>query len=190
MNLKDISPDAVSFLQLGPFSINATIVFTWLIMAILTLVSWLATRNLSTGPKISRWQNLLEVIVRGTQKQIREVSQQEPSRYLPFVGTLFMFIAMSNVLTIIPGYIPPTARAGTTSNRPSRTISASRRVTIHGSGPTRSTGCTSWCDKRRRAGHITLPPWQTTGTTSPSNTARARRLCWGRHEPTIRRSLR
>lgn len=110
-----ISPDGVVFLQWGAVSLNATIVFTWLVMLLLTLVSWLVTRRLSTGADISRWQNLLEVLVTGIRDQIREVSLQDPGRYLPFVGTLFLFIATANLLNVVPGYMAPTGSLSTTT---------------------------------------------------------------------------
>ena len=93
--------------------LNATIVFTWLVMAILAIGSWLVTRRLTTGPHIPRFQNLLEVVVTGLRDQIRDVSQQAPGKYTPFVGTLFLFIAMANLLSIIPGYRPPTSSLST-----------------------------------------------------------------------------
>lgn len=93
--------------------LNATIVFTWLVMAILAIGSWLVTRRLTTGPHIPRFQNLLEVVVTGMRDQIRDVSQQEPGKYMPFVGTLFLFIAMANLLSIVPGYRPPTSSLST-----------------------------------------------------------------------------
>jgi F-type H+-transporting ATPase subunit a len=110
-----ISPDNIVFWQWGPFALNATIVFTWLVMALLTLVSWLVTRRLSTGTELSRWQNLLEVLVSGIRDQIRQVSHQDPGKYLPFVGTLFLFIAMANLLNIVPGYTAPTGSLSTTT---------------------------------------------------------------------------
>jgi F-type H+-transporting ATPase subunit a len=113
MNLKDISSDAIELWRLGPLSINATIVFTWIVMAILTITSWLITRDLSSGPEMSRWQNFLEVVVDGIRNQIREVSQQEPRQYLPFIGTLFLFVAISNILTVVPGFVPPTGSLST-----------------------------------------------------------------------------
>jgi F-type H+-transporting ATPase subunit a len=115
MSLKQISPDAVILWKWGFFSINLTMVFTWAIMALLVLVSWLVTRNLSTGTKISRWQNLLEVFVEAMRNQIRDVSQSDPGPYLPFIGTMFLFIAVSNFLTMIPGYVPPTGSLSTTA---------------------------------------------------------------------------
>jgi F-type H+-transporting ATPase subunit a len=110
-----ISPDSMVFWQWGAFSLNATIVFSWVVMAILTLVAWLVTRQLSTGTQLSRWQNLLEVLVTGIRDQIREVSHQDPGRYLPFVGTLFLFIAAANLLNVVPGYTAPTGSLSTTT---------------------------------------------------------------------------
>jgi F-type H+-transporting ATPase subunit a len=110
-----ISPDNIIFWQWGTLSLNATIVFTWLVMALLTLISWLVTRRLSTGAEISRWQNLLEVLVTGIRNQVREVSHQDPGRYLPFIGTLFLFIAMANLLNVVPGYVAPTGSLSTTT---------------------------------------------------------------------------
>jgi F-type H+-transporting ATPase subunit a len=111
----NISPDAIVYWERGPIVLNATIVFTWIVMVLLALGSWLVTRNLSSGPRLSRQQNLLEVVVSGIRSQIREVSQQEAGPYLPFVGTLFLFIALANLLTIVPGYQPPTASLSTTA---------------------------------------------------------------------------
>jgi F-type H+-transporting ATPase subunit a len=111
----NISPDDVVFWQWGGFPLNATVAYTWLVMALLTLISWLVTRRLSTGTEISRWQNLLEVLVSGIRDQIRDVSRQDPGRYLPFVGTLFLYIAMANLLNIVPGYMAPTGSLSTTT---------------------------------------------------------------------------
>lgn len=110
-----LSPDSIVLWQIGPLAVNATIVFTWAVMAGLTLAGWLITRRLTTGPEISRWQNFLEVLVTGMRDQIREVSRRDPSIYLPFVGTLFLYIATANLLAIVPGYIPPTASLSTTT---------------------------------------------------------------------------
>ncbi len=110
-----ITPDGIVFWQWGLVSLNATIVFTWVVMGLLTLLSWLVTRRLSTGTALSRWQNLLEVLVTGISDQIRQVSHQDPERYLPFVGTLFLYIAMANLLNIVPGYMAPTGSLSTTT---------------------------------------------------------------------------
>jgi F-type H+-transporting ATPase subunit a len=110
-----ISPDSVVFWQHGFFVLNATILFTWVVMALMVLSAWLVTRNLTSDRRLSRWQNLLEIIVQWVRDQIREVSRQEPDQYLPFIGTLFLFIAVSNLLMIFPGYDPPTGSLSTTA---------------------------------------------------------------------------
>ncbi len=110
-----ISPDQILLWQWGPLHINATLAYTWLIMLLLTLGAWLVTRRLRTGPDMSRWQNLLEVLVTGLRDQIRDVSRQDPGQYLPFVGTLFIFIATANLLSIAPWYMPPTGSLSTTT---------------------------------------------------------------------------
>jgi F-type H+-transporting ATPase subunit a len=111
----EISPDNIVFWQWGPLRLNATILFTWLVMTLMVLGSWLVTRNLSSKMEISRGQNLLEVLVGTIRQQIRDISQQEPGSYLSFVGTLFLFIAFANLLAIVPGYMPPTGSLSTTA---------------------------------------------------------------------------
>lgn len=110
-----LTPDSMVMWQWRFISLNGTIVFTWLVMGLLLLISWLATRRLSVGPKISRWQNLLETIVSYMRSQIREIAQQDPDIYLPFLGTLFLFISLSNLLTMVPWYQPPTGSLSTTA---------------------------------------------------------------------------
>jgi len=111
----EISPDSIVFWRWGVVNLNATILFTWIVMALMVAVSWMVTRRLDSETKLTRWQNLLEVLVTGIEGQIRDVSQQEPRRFLPFAGTLFLFIAMSNILSIVPAYLPPTGSLSTTT---------------------------------------------------------------------------
>ncbi len=115
MDVKVISPDQIVLWQNEGITLNATILYTWLVMALLVLFSWLVTRRLSSDVRMSRWQNLLEILVKGMQDQIRDISQQESRPYLPFVGTLFLFITLSNLLSIVPGFVSPTSSLSTTA---------------------------------------------------------------------------
>lgn len=108
-----IDPSEIVYFQWGFVRITATIVFTWVTMFILALVSFLITRNLKTEGEISRGQNILEALVETINSQIKQISQQEPGKYLPFIGTLFIFILVSNILSIVPGYIAPTGSLNT-----------------------------------------------------------------------------
>jgi F-type H+-transporting ATPase subunit a len=80
----------------------------------MSIGSKLITRRLSTELKRSRWQNLLEIVVTGIEKQIEEVGLRHPEKYLGFLGTLFLFVAAASLSTIIPGYEPPTGSLSTT----------------------------------------------------------------------------
>jgi len=111
----EISPDNVQYLQWGPVSLNQTLVYTWLVMALLFFFSWLATRRLTTGEHLPRWQNVLESTVLGILGQIRDVNRKDPERLLPFLGSLFLFIALSNLLSVVPGFHPPTGSLSTTT---------------------------------------------------------------------------
>jgi F-type H+-transporting ATPase subunit a len=109
-----LSPDQMIFWQHGFLKLNGTIVFTWGLMLVLIVGSKLITRKLSTDLKRSRWQNLLEIVVTAIEKQIEEVGLQNPKKYIGFLGTLFLFVALAALCTIIPGYEPPTASLSTT----------------------------------------------------------------------------
>lgn len=109
-----LSPDEMIFWQYGFLTLNGTIVFTWGLMVVLAVGSYLVTRRLSTNLKRARWQNGLEIVVMAIEKQIQEVGLGHPEKYLAFLGTLFLFLATASVCTIIPGYEPPTGSLSTT----------------------------------------------------------------------------
>ena len=109
-----LSPDSLVFYQHGIFKVNDTIATTWAIMFVLAFGSWLVTRRLVINGPVSRWQSLLEIIVTGLETQIAEVGMAKPERYIPFLGTIFLFVGMASICTILPGYDPPTASLSTT----------------------------------------------------------------------------
>ncbi|MEO8126085.1 MAG: F0F1 ATP synthase subunit A, partial [Bryobacteraceae bacterium] len=82
---------------------------------VLAVGSRLITRKLSIGLERAPWQNLLEIVVSGIEKQIEEVGLSQPQKYLGFLGTLFLFIALASLCTVIPGYEPPTGSLSTTA---------------------------------------------------------------------------
>ena len=110
-----LSPDETLFWQYGFIKLNATIAFTWGLMFVLAVGSKLITRRLSTELTRSRWQNLLEILVTGIERQIAEVGLPQPRQYLGFLGTLFLFVAAAALATVIPGYEPPTGSLSTTT---------------------------------------------------------------------------
>jgi F-type H+-transporting ATPase subunit a len=83
-------------------------------MFVLVVGSLLITRRLSTDLTRSRWQNLLEIVVTGIEKQISDVGLPHPRQYIGFLGTLFLFVALASLCTVFPGYDPPTGSLSTT----------------------------------------------------------------------------
>ena len=110
-----LSPDDLIFWQYGFLKLNGTILATWGLMLILAVGSKAVTRKLSIGLERSRWQNLLEIVVIAIHKHIEDVGLRQPRIYLGFVGTLFLFVALASLFTIIPGYEPPTGSLSTTA---------------------------------------------------------------------------
>ena len=110
-----LSSDEIILLQWGWVNLNVTIITTWCIMLLMSVGSWLISRKLNQGLHIPRWQNALEVVVLALDSQIKEVGLNESRRYLPFIGTLFLFILISNILSVVPWYEPPTGSMSTTA---------------------------------------------------------------------------
>ena len=111
----EISPDGVVIVELGGYIVNATIFFTWLNIVLLTAGAAFVTSRLKEGEKMSRWQNLLEVVVEGMEKQVEDIGLRPAREFLPFLGTIFLFILTANILSVIPGYQAPTGSLSTTT---------------------------------------------------------------------------
>jgi F-type H+-transporting ATPase subunit a len=110
-----ISPDELILWQHGFIKLNSTIVTSWGLMLLLTLGAIAVTRRLGHATTVSPWQSFLEIVVTGINTQIKEVGLPHPENYIGFIGTLFLFIGISSICTIIPGYEPPTGSLSTTA---------------------------------------------------------------------------
>lgn len=109
-----LTPDETIVFTLGNWAVSATLVNTWIVMALLVGISMLVTRNLRPDVPPNRWRTTLEVIVKAIQGQIEEISPDSARHVMYFAGTLFLFIAASNLLLVVPGFAPPTASLSTT----------------------------------------------------------------------------
>ncbi len=103
--------DSVTLFQIGPVPITQAVLTTWGIMAVLVVASFLMTRRLQPIP--GKRQAALELIVTTIDTQIRETTGAEPAPYRAFIGTLFLFILVANLSSLIPGIDPPTAQLET-----------------------------------------------------------------------------
>ncbi len=98
---------------LGPLGITSPVVSTWGVMLLLAGGSYLATRKLQTDP--GRLQTVLEGVVTTIQSAIEDTLPDHGRRLLPFVGTLWIFIAVANLAGILPGGSAPTGNLSTTT---------------------------------------------------------------------------
>jgi F-type H+-transporting ATPase subunit a len=101
----------------GPLHIPAAsadaISYTWLIMALLLLISLLGTRALRTIP--GGLQNFLEVVVGGIENMVVETMGEHGRPYFPLIASIGLFVLVSNLIGLIPGFFPPTANINTTA---------------------------------------------------------------------------
>jgi F-type H+-transporting ATPase subunit a len=107
--------------QLGPVPFTEEVVTTWAIVAVLGLGAYLSTRGLSArlakagsakpgpAPRSGRVQAAVEAVFVLLEDQIRGVLQSDPAPILPFIGTLFVFLAVANLSSLVPGVKAPTA---------------------------------------------------------------------------------
>ena len=113
----DLSLDSHVFWHWGAVKINSTLVYTWVEMALLTLGSWWASRRLLASPTapLSWAQNLWETLLSTIRAQVAQIAGEDPDYYFSFVCSLFLFISFANLLSLVPGFHPPTASLSTTS---------------------------------------------------------------------------
>lgn len=92
--------------RLGPLVITNTVVTTWAIMLALWIATWTATRRMSLSP--ATWQVVIEGIVTAVENAIRFVLPDQFRQVLPFIATLWIFIVIANLASLIPGVRSPT----------------------------------------------------------------------------------
>ena len=99
--------------SIGGVEIYDSVAVTWLIMAVLTLVSWVVTRNLRLVP--TGFQNVLESMLEKIEMLIQEISGYAPVHFLPLIAALAIYLAVSNLVSIVPGLDAPTRDLNTTT---------------------------------------------------------------------------
>ena len=104
--------------SIGPLEVTGAVVTMWVIIAVLGVVSWLATRNLKEVP--GPLQNLAEMAVEKLRNMYSDtLSRENLDRYLPVLGTFFIFILTCNYSGLLPGagkaFAVPTASLSVTA---------------------------------------------------------------------------
>lgn len=96
-----LRPDAI--FEIAGFPISNSFLLTWVIIALFLIIGFLLSSRQSLVPR--GMQNFLEIIIdliRGLIQQITG-SKNATAILLPIIGTLLIFIAVSNSIGIIPG---------------------------------------------------------------------------------------
>ena len=87
------------------------VMYAWLVMIILIVLAFIASRSIKLIP--NGWQNLMETVVSGIEGLITDTMGPKGIAYFPMLATFALFILVSNLIGLIPGFYPPTADLNT-----------------------------------------------------------------------------
>lgn len=91
----------------GGISVNESTVVTWIIMAALVIISILLTRNLKVENP-GKIQLLLESAITWAYNFFEDIFGKENRRYIPYLITVILYLAVSNTFVGMLGFKPPT----------------------------------------------------------------------------------
>ena len=98
---------------LGPVVIGASVITTWAIMLVITVIAWFSTRHLQVLP--GTMQTSVEGIVTAIDEAISAVAPEHGRQILPFIATLWLFLVIANLVGLIPELHSPTDDLSVTS---------------------------------------------------------------------------
>ncbi len=88
------------------------VVYSWFVMLLLILLGFLATRTIQLIP--GKAQNFFEILISGMEEFMVDITGEEGRWFFPVIATVFIYIATSNLLGLVPTFFPPTADINTT----------------------------------------------------------------------------
>jgi F-type H+-transporting ATPase subunit a len=87
--------------------------YTWLVMAFLFLVSKLTLGNLEMIP--GKGQNFWELVIGGMDDFFADnMGRDMADKFFPMIATFALYIAVANLIGLIPGFMSPTSSLNTT----------------------------------------------------------------------------
>jgi len=87
------------------------VMYTWFVMLVLIVLALFASRGLKMVP--TGLQNFMESIMSGIANLIEETMGHKGMTYFPLIASIALFILVSNLIALIPGFMPPTANLNT-----------------------------------------------------------------------------
>jgi len=99
---------------LGVFKVAQSTWMTWGVMLWLLALGLLVRHRLKDR-KVDWLQNISEMFMETLCGLIREIVRSDPAPYVPLVGTLFIFVFVSNLVGMVPGLSSPTGYLSVTA---------------------------------------------------------------------------
>lgn len=97
-----VSADAPTLFHIGPLPVTNSMVYTWVIAAVIFLAVRLGTRKMSEIP--TGTQNIVEAAVEGLEELTKGLLEPKVARWVfPTAATFFLFIVVSNLMGLLPG---------------------------------------------------------------------------------------
>lgn len=90
----------------GGIEVAESTVISWVIMAIIMILTLVLTRNMKVGNP-GKLQVGVEYVVESLQNIVRGIVGHEGERYVPYLATVLVFLGISNVFAVT-GMKPPT----------------------------------------------------------------------------------
>jgi len=89
------------------------VIYSWFVILLLIGFAVLATRKIEMIP--TKAQNFFEIVISGMEEFMVDITGEEGRWFFPIIATIFIYIAVSNLLGLVPGFYPPTASINTTA---------------------------------------------------------------------------
>ena len=90
----------------GGIPIDESCVVTWIIMAVITLICFILTRNLKVT-NISKRQAAVELIVTKLENMLKNAVGEGGEDYVPYLLTVLLYLGFANIAGVF-GFKPPT----------------------------------------------------------------------------------
>ena len=98
--------------HIGTFPIHEAVFWTWIIMALLSIGSFILTRNLQKVPKGA--QHFLEAAVEGIENLVVGDVRPEGKVFVPLILMIGLYVGFANLSGVFPGAYSPTQDLNTT----------------------------------------------------------------------------
>lgn len=103
-DLNNLGPRIINYI--GGIAISETVYFAIIVAIILIIFAFISTRNLKQTPK--GFQAVAELIVETIYKLVGDNMGKNRLNYAPYIGTLFLFLILGNMLGLF-GFRPTTS---------------------------------------------------------------------------------